>query len=75
MLALKSVSLLEHVQLTGYFPAIIDGQDDGKVSVERTKLVGMTDHLVMPVTHPMMMRNKRVIEQTKAFLKDGEFLR
>ena len=54
---------------------MIPGKDDGKVSVERTKLVGMTDHLVMSVTHPMMMRNKQVIKQVKAFLKQGKFLR
>jgi triacylglycerol lipase len=52
---------------------MVEGKDDGKVSVERTKVEGMKDHLVVHVTHPLLMRNNTVIESTIAFLKTGMF--
>lgn len=54
---------------------LIPDTDDGKVSIESTKLEGMNDHLVMPTTHSFMMINDDVIEQVVYYLRNGEFRR
>lgn len=47
--------------------------NDGRVSVERTQVAGMADHITIHSTHPLIMRNRAAIAQTLHFLKHGLF--
>ncbi len=48
--------------------------DDGKVSVENTKVSGMRDFIAVPHSHPFIMQAPAVIEQAISFIRTGKFV-
>ena len=52
---------------------IIPGPNDGKVSVARTRLEGMTDHVTLHATHTFLPQNNTAIRLTIHFLRFGAF--
>lgn len=48
---------------------------DGRVSVARTGVEGMADHLTVRAAHPLMVRDPEVIRQVLHFLRHGRFAR
>jgi triacylglycerol lipase len=62
-----------HAFFDAWLADLIPGPDDGKVSVARAKVEGMSDFLVLPYAHPFIMQEAEVIEQTVHFLKHGRF--
>jgi len=53
--------------------SVLENPDDGRVSVEDTKLDGMADFIVVDHSHAFMMRMQRTIELTIEFLRSGSF--
>jgi pimeloyl-ACP methyl ester carboxylesterase len=52
---------------------IIGDPNDGRVSIESTKVAGMADHIVVPVSHPFLPAKKEVHRLVLAFLRHGRF--
>lgn len=52
---------------------VIPGKDDGLVSVEATKIDGMTDFIIIKTGHSRMRYDSAVAEQTIEFIKNGAF--
>lgn len=61
------------VGLGRLFAPALPQPNDGVVSVEETRVPGMRDHVVLPVSHTAMLVSREVARQTCAFLSDGKF--
>ena len=58
----------------GFEIGIIAGDDDGKVSVDSTRLDGMADHVIVHARHVFIMFLPESRRQLLAFLETGRFL-
>jgi pimeloyl-ACP methyl ester carboxylesterase len=56
-------------RLFGAFPE----PNDGTVAVEETVIGGLTDHVVLPVTHVALLWSAQVAAQVEHFLEHGRF--
>jgi triacylglycerol lipase len=61
------------VSLNAFLSASLPGDDDGKVSVQSTRLAGMKDFLVVRHSHTWMMWRKDVTSAIARFLQSGDF--
>ena len=53
--------------------AVLPNPDDGRVSVSDTRLEGMRDFVVVPVSHAMIMQDRDVIRLVMNYLSRGSF--
>ena len=56
----------------GYNP-LLEGDDDGTVRVEETKLPGAADFTLVNNTHTLILFDPETVQQTISFLKTGRF--
>ena len=56
-----------------YNEFVLPGKDDGVVTVESTKLIGMKDLIVIRTNHTMMRYDRDVGIQSIEFLREGRF--
>ena len=52
---------------------VVPGPDDGTVSVESTRIEGMTDHVEVEASHTFIMRSPEVAALVVRFLRTGSF--
>ncbi len=57
----------------GHLVANLKKPNDGMIEAEETKLSGVTDNVLLPVTHTSMLMSHRVVDQIDHFLRRGRF--
>jgi len=61
------------VGLGRFFAHALPKPNDGVVSVEETRVPGVRDHIVLAVSHSVMLVASAVVHQVCAFLGEGKF--
>ncbi len=59
----------------GRFFTDLPGPNDGVVTVDETRIAGLADHIVLPLSHTGMLFARSAAGQTVRFLKTGKFAR
>jgi triacylglycerol lipase len=62
-----------HSPVDNWLAEMLPGENDGKVLVERAKVEGMSDFIILPYTHITIMKQDQVIKQALYFLNTGSF--
>ena len=57
----------------GRLVSVLPVPNDGTVAVDETRLDGMSDHLILPVTHTGMLLSTEVANRVARFLDHGKF--
>lgn len=57
----------------GQLLADFNEDNDGTIAVSETRMPGMSDHIVLPVSHLGMLMSARVARETGLFLTEGRF--
>jgi pimeloyl-ACP methyl ester carboxylesterase len=57
----------------GQLLADFNEDNDGTIAVSETRMPGMRDHIVLPVSHLGMLMSARVARETGLFLTEGRF--
>jgi hypothetical protein len=52
---------------------VLPRPNDGRVSLESSKLANMADHTIVKASHTALPGHPTAIDQTVAFLRDGRF--
>ena len=63
----------EHSPIDNWMAEMLPGDSDGKVLVERAKVEGMSDFIILPYTHITIMKQDQVIKQSLYSLNTGSF--
>jgi triacylglycerol lipase len=61
------------VSLNPFFSRVLEGPNDGKVTVESTRISGMSDFIVVHSSHTWMMWRAETLHYVLAFIRDGKF--
>jgi hypothetical protein len=57
----------------GWIAGGIGGPGDGTVAVAETRVTGLADHCVLPVSHSGLVLSRAVVRNTVQFLETGRF--
>jgi triacylglycerol lipase len=61
------------VSLNPFFSRILEGPNDGKVTVESTRISGMSDFAVVHSSHTWMLLRAETMRYILAFIREGNF--